>query len=70
VGVDAENAAKPKPKPVFNLSGICVSKTAGATALSVMLLSGTVLPWKRKREAEATSVPRGVQRSHGRVSAD
>jgi hypothetical protein len=64
VEADAENAAK--PKPVFKLSGVCVSKTAGAAALSVMLLSGKVLPWKE----EATSVPRGVQRSHGRVSAD
>lgn len=51
VGADAENAAK----PVFKLSGVCVSRTAGAAALSVMLMSGTVLPWGRRSNVSTKS---------------
>ena len=49
------------PSP-YSLSGVCVSKTAGAIALLLCCCPGRYCRGKE----EATSVPRGVQRSHGK----
>jgi len=57
-----------KPKPVFKLSGVCVSNTAGAAALSVMLLSGKVLPWERRSNVSPKRRPTKPRQSQCRLN--